>query len=104
MTLMHLSSSCPTPGASPPLGQLTVVQFTDRFSVVAFLNNKIALAIILLATGQVACMKYAPSHPRGVVKSGWGHSGDLTADLTPVVGNLTPRFVKSPVSPHGGGA
>ena len=27
----------------------------------------------------------------------WGHSGDLTADFAPVVGNLTPRFVKSPV-------
>ena len=27
-----------------------------------------------------------------------GHSGDLTADLSPVVGNLTPRFVNSPVS------
>ena len=31
---------------------------------------------------------------------GWGHSGDLTADFAPVVGNLTPRFVKSPVFPH----
>ena len=29
-----------------------------------------------------------------------GHSGDLTADFAPVVGNLTPRFVKSPVFPH----
>ena len=40
---------------------------------------------------------------------GWGHGGDLTADFAPVVGNLTPRFVKSPVFPHpprgwGGGA
>ena len=26
--------------------------------------------------------------------------GDLTADFAPVVGNLTPRFVKSPVFPH----
>ena len=36
---------------------------------------------------------------------GWEHSGDLTADFSPVVGNLTPRFVKSPVSPTlpGGG-
>ena len=43
---------------------------------------------------------------RGVVKSptrGWGHSGDLTADFAPVVGNLTSRFVKSPVTPGGGG-
>ena len=31
---------------------------------------------------------------------GWGHSGDLTADFALVVGNLTPRFVKSPVVPH----
>ena len=30
----------------------------------------------------------------------WGHSGDLTADFAPVVGNLTARFVKSPVFPH----
>ena len=30
----------------------------------------------------------------------WGHSGDLAADFAPVVGNLTPRFVKSPVFPH----
>ena len=28
---------------------------------------------------------------------GWGHSGDLTANFAPVVGSLTPRFVKSPV-------
>ena len=35
----------PTPGA------IDSFQFTDRFLVVAFLNNKIALAIILLATG-----------------------------------------------------
>ena len=36
---------------------------------------------------------------------GWGHSGDLTADFAPVVGNLTLRFVKSPVfpTPRGGG-
>ena len=26
---------------------------------------------------------------------GWGHSGDLTANFAPVVGNLTPRFVNS---------
>ena len=26
--------------------------------------------------------------------------GDLTADFAPVVGNLTPRFVKSPVVGH----
>ena len=31
---------------------------------------------------------------------GWGHSEDLTADFAPVVGNLTPRFVKFPVFPH----
>ena len=31
---------------------------------------------------------------------GWGHSGDLTTDFAPVVGNLTPRFVKSTVFPH----
>ena len=30
---------------------------------------------------------------------GWGHSGDLTTDFAPVVGNLTPRFVKSLVFP-----
>ena len=30
-------------------------------------------------------------------------SGDLTADFAPVVGNLTPRFVKSPVSSPGVG-
>ena len=30
---------------------------------------------------------------------GWGHSGDLTANFAPVVGNLTPRFVKFPVFP-----
>ena len=57
-----------------PLGQLTVVKFTDRFSVVAFLSNKIALAIILLASYRaglllVAYMKYSLSHPWGVVKS-----------------------------------
>ena len=28
--------------------------------------------------------------------------GDLTAAFAPVVGNLTPRFVKSPVFPHPG--
>ena len=33
----------------------------------------------------------------------WGHSEGLTADFAPVVGNLTPRFVKSPVFPPGGG-
>ena len=35
----------------------------------------------------------------------WG-VGNLTADIAPVVGNLTPRFVESPVFPHlprGGG-
>ena len=31
---------------------------------------------------------------------GWEHGGDLTADFAPVVRNLTPRFVKSPVFPH----
>ena len=31
---------------------------------------------------------------------GVGHSGDLTANFAPLVGNLTPRFVKSPVFPH----
>ena len=60
---MHLSISCPTtPPERPhtPSGDLTlllvptlgaIAQFTDRFLVVAFLNNKIAFAIILLATG-----------------------------------------------------
>ena len=49
-------------------------------------------------------MKYVLSHPSEVLSNPlqwrWGHSGDLTADFAPVVGNLTPRFVKSPVSPH----
>ena len=33
---------------------------------------------------------------------GRGHSGDLTADFAPVVGNLTSRFVKFPIFPHRG--
>ena len=64
LLVMHLSISCPTPGnPHTPSGDLTLLlvptpgeidscpQITDRFSVVAFLNNKIALTIILLATG-----------------------------------------------------
>ena len=57
----------------------------------------IALAtIILLAAGQRMRLVILEvlSNP---LLWGWGHSGDLTADFAPVVGNLTPRIVKSPV-------
>ena len=51
-------------------------------------------------------MKYVLSHPSEVLLNPlqwrWGHSGDLTADFAPVVGNLKPRFVKSPVFRGGG--
>jgi len=43
-------------------------------------------------------MKYALSHPRGDDPLPW--DGDLKADFVLGVGNLTRRFVKSPVFPH----
>ena len=99
--LHYLSISCPTPipgrphppGGDltlllvPPLGQLTVVQFTDRFSVAAFLNNKIALILLAEGTTQgdpLAMAMYTIStlplisRLTGLVKQCW-YADDSTA-------------------------
>ena len=78
--LVNFMPHPPTPGRPhTPGGDLTLLLVpttgaidscpgTDRFSVVAFLNYKIALAIANFTSYRaglllVACMKYALSHP-----------------------------------------